>query len=122
MWFLFASGVISGLIGVLLSPLAIRILGGPEFTLSIPVLRILLAGLVLYYMTQPLAWLIVTLGYQRYLPLIYLISAVFNVTANVLFIPVYSFYSSAFITHLSELLILFLLVYYARKSWKQKYS
>lgn len=120
--FLFGAGLFSSVIGIIFSEFAINILGGPEFQLSVTVLRILLAGMVLYFLTQPLSWLIVTLGKQSYLPWIYLISAIFNVTANYILIPVYSFYSSALITHASEFFILIMLSFGALSAWKKKYA
>lgn len=120
--FLFWAALAFSVLGYIFSPLAVRILGGAEFTNSVPALRILLAGLVLYSLTQPLAWLIVTLGYQRYLPYIYLVSAIFNFTANYLVIPKYSFYGSAVVTHISEFLILILLIFTVRKVWKKSYG
>ncbi len=120
--FLVAAALVFSVIGYIFSPLAVNILGGAEFKASIPVLRILLSGLVLYSVTQPLAWVIVTMGYQKYLPGIYLISGVFNVVMNLIFIPVYSFYMSAVITHLSELLILVLLIVTVRKIWRKTYA
>jgi O-antigen/teichoic acid export membrane protein len=110
------------LMGIILSPLAINLLGGAEFQDSILVLRILLAGLVFYYLTQPLAWLVVTLGEQNKLPYVYLVSALFNVTTNYIFIQRYSFYASAVITHLSEALILVMLIWLTLYSWKKKYA
>ncbi|OGC56796.1 hypothetical protein A2976_01525 [candidate division WWE3 bacterium RIFCSPLOWO2_01_FULL_41_9] len=115
-------GIIFGLIGIVIAPLIIRLLGGEPFSQSVPVLRVLLGGLVLFYSTQPISWLIVTLGGQKYLPLVYFVSAVFNIVANLLVIPLYSFYGSSVITLLSEVIILILLVYFARKVWKQKYA
>jgi len=88
----------------------IKYLGGSDFVQSILVLRILMIGLFIYYLTQPVAWLIVTLGKQKYLPVIYLISAVFNLIMNYVFIQKFSFYASAVITHLSEFIILILLI------------
>ena len=120
--FLIVIAIVFSLVGYVFSPLAINVLGGAEFSASVPVLRILLSGLVLYSVTQPLAWVIVTLGYQKYLPGIYLISGVFNVVLNLIFIPVYSFYVSALITHLSELLILVLLIVTVRKVWRKTYA
>lgn len=120
--FLVAAALVFSVLGYIFSPLAVSILGGSEFEASIPVLRILLSGLVLYSVTQPLAWVIVTMGYQKYLPGIYLVSGVFNVTMNYIFIPVYSFYMSAVITHLSELLILILLIITVRKIWRKTYA
>lgn len=120
--FLVAAALVFSVVGYIFSPLAVSILGGKEFAASVPVLRILMIGLVLYSVTQPLAWVVVTLGYQKYLPMIYLASAIFNVVMNYILIPVYSFYGSAVITHISELIILFLLMLTVRKIWKKTYG
>ena len=120
--FLALMGIFIGVLGFVLSPFAVDFLGGSEFIQSVLVLRILVLGLILYYLTQPIAWLVVTLGKQKYLPYIYLLSTVINVGANVLLIPIYSFYASAVITHVSEFLILILLILAAHKSWKDKYE
>ena len=119
---LFFAGIVIGILGYIFSPLAIKILGGNAFLPSIYVLRVLLGGVIIFYITQPIAWLIVTLGKPIYLPFIYLTSAVFNVVANFLFIPKYSFYASAHITWISELLILIMLSVAARRAWKLKYA
>ncbi|MFZ5424854.1 MAG: flippase [Patescibacteria group bacterium] len=115
------AGLVFGILGVILSPLAILILGGSEFTESILVLRLLLGGLVLFYLSQPISWIIVTLGKQKYLPLIYLIGSVVNLTLNFIFIPRYSFYASSVITWISEFLILIMLSFAAYKAW-HKYN
>ena len=120
--FLIVAALVFSAVGYVFSPLAINVLGGVEFEASILVLRILLSGLVLYSVTQPLAWVIVTMGYQKYLPGIYLASGVFNLVMNFIFIPVYSFYMSAVITHFSELLILILLIVTVRKIWRKTYA
>jgi len=115
-------GVVCGLIGVLFSEYAIIILGGSAFLQSIWVLRVLMGGLILYYLTQPLSWLLVTLEKQVYLPIIYLIGACIDVGGNLIFIPKYSLYASTIITHISEFVILILLVYFSVRSWKEKYA
>jgi len=120
--FLAFSGVLAGILGVVLAPVIISILGGAEFYPSILVLKILFAGVFLYFVTQPIAWLIVALDKQRFLPAIYLVSAVFNLSANLYFIPKYTFYASAFITHVSELIVLILLIIAAGKAWRSKYA
>ncbi|KKS28195.1 MAG: Membrane protein involved in the export of O-antigen and teichoic acid [candidate division WWE3 bacterium GW2011_GWD2_42_11] len=112
--FLIVAALVFSAVGYVFSPLAINVLGGVEFEASILVLRILLS--------QPLAWVIVTMGYQKYLPGIYLASGVFNLVMNFIFIPVYSFYMSAVITHFSELLILILLIVTVRKIWRKTYA
>ncbi|MFC1622356.1 flippase [Patescibacteria group bacterium] len=115
-------GVLAGIIGVVLSPIVINILGGEEFNQSILVLRILVSGLILFYLSQPISWLIVTLGKQIYLPFIYLCVAGVNLTLNLIFIPKYSFHAAAIVTHVSEFLILIMLVFAAVKAWKSKYA
>jgi O-antigen/teichoic acid export membrane protein len=81
-----------------------------------------LLGLVLYYLSQPVAWLLVTLNQQNKLPVIYLIGAIFNVSANYILIPRYSFLASSVITHASEFLVLCMLVLTAVKAWKVEYA
>ncbi|MBW6441711.1 flippase [Patescibacteria group bacterium] len=121
-YFLILSGLFVGLLGYIFSPLAVRLLGGAEFNQSVGVLKILAVGLFLFYLTSPISWLIVTLGYQKYLPWIYFISFSFNMISNFIFIPKYSFYSASWITVISELIVLILLVIFAQKSWKLKYA
>lgn len=119
---LVAAGIGAGLIGLVFSKLAIDLLGGAEFTQSIVVLKILLGGLVFYYVTQPVSWLIVTLGKQIYLPYVYFAAALVNLAVNLIFIPKYSFYAAAIATHTSEALILVMLIFAARKAWKKHYA
>lgn len=119
---LFGGGIVFTALGILFAPLMIRFLGGAEFAQSILVLRILFFGMVVFYLTQPISWLIVTLGKQRFLPWIYLISAILDVGANIIFIPKYSFYGSSVITIVSEVVVLILLVIFARKAWRLKYA
>jgi len=120
--FLILASILGAILGFIFSPLAISFLGGSEFYQSILVLRILVSGLILYYLTQPIAWLIVTLGKQKHLPYIYFISTLINVGLNMAFIPRYSFYASAVITHVSEFAILIMLSLSAHKAWKDKYE
>lgn len=115
-------GLVVGFVGALFAPLIINILGGSEFVQSTRVLQILLLGVSLFYVTQPISWLLVTLGKQSYLPYVYMVSAVFNVIANLSFIPRYAFYASAVITIVSESINLLLLVLFAIKVWHEKYS
>jgi O-antigen/teichoic acid export membrane protein len=120
--FLFSAGFIVGVLSFIFAPLAIRILGGEAFTRSVLPLRILSLGLVIFYLTQPLSWLIVTLDKQSKLPLIYFLSAVFNFVTNLIYIPKYSFYATSTTTILTEFFILILLILTATKSWKEKYA
>jgi O-antigen/teichoic acid export membrane protein len=120
--FLFSAGLIVGVLSFIFAPFGIKVLGGEAFTRSILPLRILSLGLFIFYLTQPLSWLIVTLDKQSKLPLIYFLSAVFNFVTNLIYIPRYSFYATATTTILTEFFILILLVLTATKSWKEKYA
>lgn len=102
-----------------LAPLIVNILGGNQFAQSTEVLKILSVGLFIFFLTQPVSYLIVTLNRQKYLPPVYLISAIFNITANLVLIPRYSFYASSYITWISEALILCMLTLVAVKSWRE---
>jgi len=119
---LFGGGLIVGLAGYVLAPIIIKLLGGSEFEASVSVLRILLGGVFLFYLTQPISWLIVTLKKQVYLPIVYFISAAFNLLLNTILIPKYSFYASAYLTWVSEILILILLAFFAVKAYKTFYA
>jgi O-antigen/teichoic acid export membrane protein len=119
---LFVGGIAVSILGFLFAPLVISILGGDAFSQSVTVLRILILGVVIFYLTQPISWLVVTLGKQKYLPWIYLFSAFFDVGANIIFIPKYSFYGSSIITIVAELFVLLLLIFAALKAWRAKYA
>jgi len=121
-YFSLFSGVFIGLLGIVFAPLAIRILGGEGFNQSIGVLKILSGGIFIFYLTSPISWLIMTLGYQKYLPWIYFVSFFFNMVSNLIFIPKYSFYGASWITVASEFIVLILLFIFARKSWRLKYA
>lgn len=121
-YFLIGSGIFVGFLGIVFSSLSMKLLGGKEFSQSVGVLKILSAGLFIFYLTSPISWLIVTLGYQKYLPWIYLVSFTFNLVFNFIFIPKYSFYAASWITVVSELIVLVLLSIFAVKCWKLKYA
>lgn len=118
--FLVISGFLVSLLGIVLSPFLINFFGGERFSYSVPILRILLGGEVLFYLTQPLSWFLVSLKGQKYLPLVYFTSAIFNLITNLIFIPKYSFYGAAGITIASEFLVLVMLSFFARKTWKSQ--
>ena len=120
--FLSLGAVGVGILGIVFAPLAVYVLGGEQFYQSTTILRILVGGLIFYYLTQPISWLIVTLGKQIYLPFIYFAVAIVNLVLNLVFIPQYSFYAAAVITHISEAFILVLLVIFAYRAWKLKYA
>lgn len=120
--FLTLCGIIFGIIAIVFAPIAINIVGGGEFSQSILLLRVLAGGVVVFYMTQPISWLLVTLKKQIYLPFIYLIGAIVNLVGNTIFIPQYSFLASAVLTWVSEFVILLLLIIFAYRAWRLNYA
>lgn len=91
---------------------------GGEFSSSLPVLSILCAGLVIFFLSQPISWIFVIKEKQKYLPIFYFVAAIFNTSMNYFLIPLYGFYASSFLTWVSELLILIMLFSTAKiKKW-----
>ena len=107
--FLFLMGLIV-VAGVwLFAPLAVKIITQrrlAEFSDSILVLRILGFALFLAYLNHLTGYTIVALGKQRRYFFIALGALVFNVIANALVIPQYSYYGAAVVTIFTESLVL----------------
>ncbi len=106
---LFGLGILCAIFGLIFSPIIIRTLGGEGFNDSIYVLKVLLGFIFIFYLTQPVAYLLVVIGKQKILPFIYIIASVVNVTLNIILIPKYSFYAAAHLTWVTEAIILSLL-------------
>lgn len=91
----------------LLAPFLIGVLGGPEF---LPFGAI---ALQLFVWSIPLGWInsvtnyvIIALNRQRILTWAFIFGALFNIIANLYFIPLYSFPAAAVVTILSEFILL----------------
>ena len=104
----------------MLTPELISLIFDSEFIYSRDILLILFSGIFLFFLTQPLAWFLVIIEKQKYLPFIYGFSAILNVSLNYLFIPQYSFYASSVITLITEAVILTLLLGVFFKFWYSK--
>lgn len=104
--------------GVLLfSPLVIKILTRQrfiEFFDSITVLRIMGASLLIAYFNHLTGYTIVALGKQRQYFWIALASLVFNLIANLVFIPRFSYFGAAWVTVLTESLVLAITISFLR--------
>lgn len=105
------------LVNTFLSFEIIEVIFGSDFIYSKQILLILISGIFVFFITQPLSWFLVISDKQKVLPFIYLVSAVFNVSLNYLLIPRFSFIASAYLTWLSEIIILILLSIYTFKYW-----
>ncbi len=107
------SMLLLGFISVLLSlsfffmaDLIINIISGPNFSYSAGILKILSLGYPFFFLSAIVMWLLITINKQKILSILYLAVGLANVAANLYFIPQYGAYASAYITVISEILIL----------------
>lgn len=107
--FMFLMGIVV-VIGVwLFAPLAVKLITQKklfEFSDSVAVLRLLGLALFLAYLNHLTGYTIVALGKQRRYFFIALSALIFNVVANALVIPLYSYYGAATVTILTEGIVL----------------
>jgi O-antigen/teichoic acid export membrane protein len=90
-----------------LSDPIVRIIGGIGFEQSGPVLKILSFAILMIFFGNLGGNAIVALNLQKKGMWIYLAGAVFNVVANLIFIPRYSYFAAAWTTVATEVLITF---------------
>jgi O-antigen/teichoic acid export membrane protein len=93
----------------LLAPLMVRVITQQrfeEFIDAVFVLRILSLSLFLAYFNHLIGYTIVALGHQRFYLLIAIAALTFNVVANLLIIPLFSYFGAAWVTVFTEGLIL----------------
>jgi O-antigen/teichoic acid export membrane protein len=82
----------------------------PEFAGSILALRILSLGIPFFFLSSLTMWTLIALNQQKILLVIYLVSMVFNIAMNLIFIPTYGYMAAAWITGISEVIVLVLSV------------
>lgn len=120
--FLVASALLASVVGIALAPWIINVVGGFDFADSALVLKILLLGLPILFPSALLWWLVIVLGKQKYLPRIYLLGALINICANLIFIPKFGVAASAAITWLDEIVVVLLTGSIVIKELKSKNS
>ncbi len=101
-------GLVGTLLTYLLAPVIVNILSGPDFGGAITSLRILSLGFPVYFLSAFLMMLLIIRKKYLFLLLIYGVGLVFNLLANLNFIPQYSFLAASWVTVLAEVLILIL--------------
>ncbi len=89
----------------------IMLLSEPEFAPAAPVLNILIMALAFIFLGSLFSNAIIALGRQKDLAHIYLCGAVFNILANIVVIPRYSYYGAAFSTLATEFLVTALMLF-----------
>ncbi len=104
--------IIPVVIGLLILSLPIVVLiGGKDFDVSAPVLQILSIAIGLIFLGSLFGHSIIALDKQKIGAWIYLGGMVFNVVANLIFIPKYSYLGAATTTVFTELLVtIFMLI------------
>lgn len=83
----------------------ILLLAGPDFELSIPVLRILVWVTAISFLGAVFNYTVIASGRQRILVLPYVMATVFNVISNIILIPKYSYFAAAYTTIVTEFLV-----------------
>ncbi len=79
-----------------------------DFTPSVGALRVLSLGLPFFFVTSTTMWALIALKKQSALALIYGVSMIVNLVGNILLVPTYGFMAAAWITVVSEGLVLVL--------------
>jgi len=98
-----------GTLGTLvLAPLVVRIIAGPDFIPSVLALRILSLATFFAFLNHLTGYTLVALGKQKTLLKIALLALLTNIAFNWLLIPRFSFYGAAVVTVLTEALVFIL--------------
>lgn len=90
------------------SHIIIKTLVGSGFEGSVTSLQVLSFGFPAYFLSALLMWVMITLKMFKKLLFVYGIGLIFNLMVNLIFIPQYSYLAAAWITGISEYLILIL--------------
>ncbi len=105
--FLVAAGGLLAIVGWFLTPTVLTLFG--SYSESILPTRILLLGLPVFFATSLLVWLVVALNREIVLPFIFGFAALVNIVLNLVFIPKFGYNAAAWVTIVTELVILALL-------------
>jgi O-antigen/teichoic acid export membrane protein len=92
-------------VAVLAKPIMLFI-AGPQFVVAALPLQILAVTIFVTYFTSIYTYTALALNEQRRLALVYLTATVFNIVANVIFIPQYSYIAAAIVTFLTEIIVI----------------
>lgn len=102
--FLFASSVCIAVTLWVLAPLVTYI--KPEFIQSVAPLRILLIGLPVFFVSGLYMWYMISQNLLKPILIIHGVAMTVNIMANIILVPIYGYMAAAWITIVSELLVL----------------
>jgi len=97
-------------VGLIFAPLIIKILGGEEFGESITALRILLAGLPLFFVNNLFYHSFLTMGWSIEILEVIASALILNVVLNLILIPIWGYFATSGNTLVTEISI-FILYY-----------
>lgn len=98
------------------APFIVNLINGYIQPQTVDYLRILSLGLPLFFTTSLLMWVIITTGRQYSLIWIYGVNMVLSIVLNLIFIPQYGAYASAWITIALEAFVLILSIFALTKT------
>lgn len=101
-------GLIGLAVGWLIVPFVVEFLGGVKFMPSVFTTRLLLIGFPIFFVTPLALWLAVTLNKAKETAFVYGFAAIFNLSANLFFVPRFGYNAAAVTTIFSEALVLIL--------------
>lgn len=93
----------------------VTIIGGEDFLASANVLRVLILALGLIFLSHILNAILLVANKQKALMYVLGICAIFNIGANLIFIPYFSYMGAAITSVLTEFLVLFLTFWLVQK-------
>lgn len=102
---------------VLATPVMVLV-AGPDFVLSGPVLKILILALGGTFLNSVMIYTIIAANQQKRLILPYVLAVIFNIVANFIVIPQYSYFGAAATTVATELFVLIASMYIVNKYLK----
>jgi O-antigen/teichoic acid export membrane protein len=99
----------------LLAPIMIGVLGGREFLPQGAIaLQLVIWSIPIGWMNSVTNYVLIALGREKRLTWAFIIGVVFNLVANLIFLPLFSFVAAAVITILSEIVLILLFAAFLR--------
>ncbi|MEA2113057.1 MAG: flippase [Patescibacteria group bacterium] len=109
--------IVPMLVGIFFLSFRIVVLvGGDDFILSGGVLNVLILAAGIIFLGVLFSNMIISLKKQKSLAVIYGVGALFNLTANFIFIPRYSYYGAAWTTVMTELIVTIMMIFVVYKT------
>lgn len=96
-------------VGLVIASLLIPIIFGRQSAGAVIALQILALGVPFFFISALLWYLLIIYDKQKFLTIIYAVGALFNIVANLMFIPSYGYIAASVITVVSEALITLML-------------